>query len=175
MTLTYVSASGLDISWFTRTLAVGACFPKERLAELAREHRIKAVIDMRGEARHDEAELRVHGIELLHLPTVDMDAATQPMLDNGVAFARLHLDRGERVLVHCVHGIGRSPLLALCVLVDLGFEPLAALEHAKAARGTVSPSEAQYRGWAAWLARHGHPVPDYHAFGCVAYRHLAKG
>jgi hypothetical protein len=38
----------------------------------------------------------------------------------------------------------------------------------------VSPSEAQYRGWAEWLASRGHPVPSYHEFGCIAYRHIAQ-
>ena len=49
------------------------------------------------------------------------------MLDDGVAFVNRHLDRGERVLVHCEHGIGRSATLALCVLVSRGMEPLDAL------------------------------------------------
>jgi len=169
-----MSQSELDISWLTRTLAVGGCFPIERAAELANEHRIRAVVDLREEDRHDDDALRRHGIDLLHLPTADMDAATQPMLDVGVAFARRHLDVGDRVLIHCQHGIGRSPLLALCVLVDMAFEPMAALEHAKQVRMRVSPSEAQYRGWAAWLDRHGHAVPDYHAFGCIAYRDHAQ-
>ncbi|HEX8841967.1 MAG TPA: hypothetical protein VF757_06670, partial [Sphingomicrobium sp.] len=70
-------------------------------------------------------------------------------------------------------GIGRSALLALCVLVDLGFEPLDALSHAKDRREAVSPSLDQYQGWARWLEGRGKPAPDYHSFGCIAYRHLA--
>jgi protein-tyrosine phosphatase len=97
------------------------------------------------------------------------------MLDTGVAFVREHLDRGEKVLIHCQHGIGRSPLLALCVLVDLGWEPLDALALAKDKRAAVSPSRSQYEGWANWLRRRRKDAPDYHSFGCIAYRHLAKG
>ena len=81
------------------------------------------------------------------------------MLDRGVAFAREHLDRGSRILIHCQHGVGRSPLLALCVMVDCGMQPLEALTQAKNRRVRISPSEAQYRGWAEWLERNGHPVP----------------
>ena len=61
------------------------------------------------------------------------------------------------------------------MLVDQGREPLDALELAKDRRAAVSPSRLQYEGWAKWLERHGKDVPDYHTFGCVAYRHLAGG
>jgi hypothetical protein len=60
-------------------------------------------------------------------------------------------------------------------MVASGMEPLQALAQAKDRRVEVSPSEAQYRGWAEWLEHHSHPVPDYHSFGCIAYRHLAQG
>jgi hypothetical protein len=63
----------------------------------------------------------------------------------------------------------------LCVLVDQGWEPLDALERAKTRRELVSPSRAQYDGWAKWLAARGKSAPDYHTFGCIAYRHLANG
>ena len=112
---------------------------------------------------------------MLHLPTPDLEAAVVPVLDQGVAFVSGQLHRGGRVLIHCRHGIGRSPLLALCVLVDQGWEPLDALERAKARRELVSPSRAQYDGWAKWLAARGKSAPDYHTFGCIAYRHLANG
>jgi protein-tyrosine phosphatase len=92
----------------------------------------------------------------------------------GVAYVRAKVAEGGRVLIHCQHGIGRSALLALCVLVDQGHEPLAALKLAKDKRELVSPSQSQYEGWAEWLRRNGHPVPDYHSFGCIAYRHLAR-
>lgn len=164
-----------DISWLTDQLAVGGCFPMERAANLAEDHRIRAIIDLRGEDRDDEHMLRAAGIDFLHLPTQDLEAATAEMLEQGVRFARRYLDRGEGVLIHCQHGIGRSPLLALCVLVDFGWEPLDALERAKECRAVVSPSRSQYEGWAKWLEHRGKAAPDYHSFGCVAYRHLAKG
>jgi predicted protein tyrosine phosphatase len=80
--------------------------------------------------------------------------------------------------VHCEHGIGRSALLALCVLVSLGEEPLAALERAKSARPCVSPSPEQLEAFAAWVRRWrertGAPVevPSVDALGRIAWRHL---
>lgn len=164
-----------DFHWVMNGLAVGACFAMERAAELAGTSGVRAVVDLRSEDCDDERALADAGIAFLHLPTPDLLAASAETLDQGVAFVRSHLDRGESVLVHCQHGIGRSALLALCVMVDSGFAPLDALQQAKERRARVSPSEAQYRGWADWLARHGHPVPSYHDFGCIAYRHLAQG
>jgi protein-tyrosine phosphatase len=114
-------------------------------------------------------------IDFLHLPTPDLEPASVEMLERGVQFVRAHAAVGERVLIHCQHGIGRSALLALCVLVDGGWEPLRALKHAKDVRAVVSPSYSQYQGWAAWLASRGKSAPDYHSFGCIAYRHLANG
>jgi protein-tyrosine phosphatase len=163
-----------DLSWLTEHLAVSGCFSMTYVAQLADTHGVRAVVDLREEDRDDEELLTKAGIDFLHLPTPDLHPAPVDMLDIGVRFAREHVDRAQPVLIHCQHGIGRSPLLALCVMVDAGWEPLEALAHAKNRRMCVSPSEAQYRGWAAWLERHGHAVPDYHSFGCIAYRHLAQ-
>jgi hypothetical protein len=61
------------------------------------------------------------------------------------------------------------------VLVDDGWEPLGALMRIKHRREVVSPSLSQYQGWARWLNSRGIEAPDYHSFGCIAYRHLAQG
>ena len=160
--------------WLTDQLAVGGHFPCERVFDLVALYGIGAIIDLRSEDCDDRALLSKAGVSFLHLPTRDMRAASLVMLDRGVRFARDEIAAGRRVLVHCQHGVGRSALLALCVMVDHGMEPLHALRQAKDRRSCISPSEEQYRGWAGWLSRHGQPVPDYHSFGCVAYRHLAE-
>jgi protein tyrosine phosphatase (PTP) superfamily phosphohydrolase (DUF442 family) len=164
-----------DLHWLTDQLAVGGCFPIERAGELAREHRIAAIIDLRKEDQDDEKLLHAAGIDFLHLPTIDQMSPAAAMLEVGVQFARAHIGQGNRVLIHCQAGVGRSALLALCVLVDLGFEPLDALARAKDRREVVSPSQWQYEGWAEWLVSRGKSAPDYHTFGCIAYRHLANG
>lgn len=167
-----------NLTWITDALAVGGSFPAECAEALAREHGVAAVVDLRDEACDEEAELRRHGLAFLHLPTLDHHAVSAPMLRDGVAFAAAHLDRGERVLIHCEHGIGRSATLALCVLVARGMDPLEALNLAKDRRPLVSPSPAQYEAWAAWLEGHraetGRPltIPGFDAFKAVAYRHL---
>ncbi len=164
-----------NLSWLLPDLAVGGSFPAERAAELASRHGVGAVIDVRAERCDDAGQLGACGIRFLHLPTEDLAGVSQPMLDDGVAFAREVTAEGLRLFVHCEHGIGRSATLALCCLVDRGLAPLAALRLAKDARALVSPSEDQYRAWAAWIGRRGlGPAPTYHEFGVIAYRRLAQ-
>lgn len=134
-----------------------------------------AVVDLREEACDDRDELAACRVEFLHLPTPDMMAVDQADLDEGVAFAAAARRRELKTLIHCEHGIGRSALLALCVLVDRGMEPLAALAVAKEARERVSPSEAQFRAWIRWIERRTpHRPPSFEAFCRIAYRHLAQ-
>jgi hypothetical protein len=165
-----------NFSWIEPDLAVGGSFPVEQATALAAAHGVGAVVDLRSEACDDAAELAGCGLRFLHLPTADMSGVSQPMLDRGVAFARDARVEGRRLLVHCEHGIGRSATLALCILVDRGWEPMAALRLAKDARVQLSPSEAQYRAWTGWIGRHDGRLkpPTYHEFGCIAYRHLVQ-
>lgn len=169
----------LDLSWITDTLAIGASFAPNQTEALVREHRIAAVVDVRGEACDDEVLLARHGIELLHLPTIDFEAISPRMLERGVAFVAAHVNAGRRVLIHCAVGIGRSPMLGLCVLVECGHAPLAALALAKDRRARISPSVVQYEGWASWLGTWREArgaswaVPTFEEFKAIAYRHLA--
>jgi protein-tyrosine phosphatase len=168
--------AGPSFSWITDELAIGGAIDEVQAALLAREHRITAVVDLRAEARDDAVLLRRQGIAFLHLPTTDVCGVSLPMLRRGVAFVSRHLDAGRRALVHCQHGIGRSALLGLCVLVARGRAPLDALALAKARRERVSPSPAQFEAWAAWLRRHkaaharAWEVPSFDEFVAIAYR-----
>jgi protein-tyrosine phosphatase len=161
-----------DLDWITPDLAVGGSFPEEGVEHLARVLEIGAVIDLRAERWDDERVLSRHGLGFLHLPTLDHHPVAPRMLDDGVAFAAAQAAAGRKLLVHCEHGIGRSALLALCILADRGMEPMDALELAKSARALVSPSPAQYEAWQAWLAARGLEAPGFDAFAEVAYRHL---
>jgi hypothetical protein len=164
-----------ELDWVLGSLAVGASFPPGAAARIAREHGVGAVIDVRLEDSDRAEELSACGLRFLHLPTEDACAVSQDMLDEGVAFARDTAEAGRRLLVHCQHGIGRSALVTLCVLVDRGHPPLAALTLAKNAREKISPNECQYEAWAEWIGRRapGLAVPSFAEFGAIAYRHLA--
>ncbi|HEY8570938.1 protein-tyrosine phosphatase family protein [Phenylobacterium sp.] len=165
-----------NLSWVTDDLAVGGSFPAGKAAALASDHGVGAVIDVRSESCDDREELAACGVRFLHLPTDDHHALTQPKLDAGVAFAAEARADGLKLLVHCEHGIGRSATVALCVLVDRGWSPMAALTRAKDVRALVSPSPAQYEAWIAWMARRAPDArpPTFEAFKAVAYRHLVQ-
>jgi len=57
------------------------------------------------------------------------------------------LSSGETVVVHCRQGIGRSGLIAACLLVMKGLSSGAAVETASAARGTPIPETREQRNW----------------------------
>ncbi len=170
----------IDLHFIAPGLAVGGRFATEAAAALASEHHITRVVDVRVEACDDEAVLRTHGIRLLHLPTEDTCALSQERIRDGVAFVNEGLDRGERVLVHCQHGVGRSALLAVCALVARGEAPLAALERAKRARPAISPSPDQLCAIVTFASgvkvERGAPwaVPTVRELGLVAWRHLFR-
>jgi protein-tyrosine phosphatase len=167
-----------NLDWITPRLAVGGSFPCDRAGDLVRDFGFGAVVDLRREACDDERALAAHGIDFLHLPTPDMAGVSLAMLEKGVAFTRDHLEGGRRVLIHCQHGIGRSALLALCVLVETGHAPLEALELAKSQRACVSPSPEQFAAWLDWLELHSYTreveweLPSFEGFAEIAYRHL---
>ncbi len=170
----------IDLHFVTPQLAVGASFPMAAAARLAREHAIERVVDLRVEDRDDERVLKVNGIRLLHLPTEDCCAISPEHVRDGVAFAVEGISRGERVYVHCQYGIGRSALLALCVLVALGDAPLEAMSRLKKARPRVSPGPDQLAAFVEYChdvrARQGASwtVPTVERIGAIAWRHLFR-
>jgi hypothetical protein len=171
-----VAGPALDLSWITETFAIGGSFAPNQTESLARDHGVGAVVDLRGEGCDDEVLLAKHGIELLHLPTIDFEPISPRMLQRGIAFVNSHLAGGRRVLAHCAEGIGRSALLGLCVLVERGHAPLSALVLAKSRRSQVAPSRAQYEAWARWLASRrdecGAPwsIPTFEQFKAIVHR-----
>jgi protein-tyrosine phosphatase len=172
-------AERLDIDWLTESLAVGGCFPADAAILLARTHRIDCVVDVRAEACDDDIGLRRHGVSFLHVPTPDKCAIAPTAIQRAVAWIAGALDGGARVLVHCEYGIGRSALLALCVLVDRGHAPLDALTLLKDTRPVASPSPEQLRAFLAFAAARRRAagttwlVPSFDALAAIAYRHLA--
>jgi protein-tyrosine phosphatase len=62
------------------------------------------------------------------------------------------LAKGKNVGVHCRQGLGRSALIAACLLVVAGLEPEAAFRHVSTARGSVVPETSEQRDWVSAFA-----------------------
>jgi hypothetical protein len=175
------STPDLDLHWIDEQLAIGGRIEGRWFEHLGHTLGISRVVDVRQEACDDAALLRQHGIELLHLPTEDRCGLSLAMLEQGVEVVGDWLAERRRVFIHCEHGMGRSALLACCVLVSRGREPLEALRCAKAARPKVSPSPEQLARYIAWTegfrvrARAPWQPPDLEALMQVACALPAQG
>ncbi|MFQ5858481.1 MAG: hypothetical protein ACE5LU_23020 [Anaerolineae bacterium] len=63
------------------------------------------------------------------------------------------LAEGKHVAVHCRQGIGRSTLIAACLLVLAGVDPETAFQRVSAARGCAVPETSEQREWVIKFAR----------------------
>jgi protein-tyrosine phosphatase len=102
-----------------------------------------------------EAELsRAAGLEFRSFPIADRGlpsscGAVRRFLGGlGAACAQ-----GEGIAIHCRAGIGRSALMAACLLIDAGCAPSAALARIGAARGWQVPDTEEQRAWVEAYAR----------------------
>jgi protein-tyrosine phosphatase len=102
-----------------------------------------------------QAELsRANGIEYLSFAMADRGVPTSAkatvelvrQLENG-------LSAGNRVGIHCRQGVGRSALLAACLLAAAGVDVRTAFERICAARGCQVPDTPEQREWVARFAR----------------------
>jgi protein-tyrosine phosphatase len=57
------------------------------------------------------------------------------------------LRAGERIGVHCLGSIGRATITAACALIELGWEPEAALAAVEAARCCPVPDTQEQEEW----------------------------
>ena len=89
-----------------------------------------------------------HGIDFRPFPIVDrsVPASRKATLEFVTKLAKL-LTEGKSVAVHCRQGIGRSALLAACLLVAAGEEPETAFQHLSAARGCAVPETEEQQEW----------------------------
>lgn len=98
------------------------------------------------------AELAAGGLEWWHLPIADRQAPGQDFDERWKWLApRLHqrLARGERVLVHCMGGLGRAGTVAARLLIESGMTAAAAIAEVRRAR----PGAIETRAQEAYLMR----------------------
>jgi len=94
------------------------------------------------------AACRKHGVEFNSLPIADrgVPASRKSVLTLAHALGE-RLAAGKRVAVHCRQGIGRSALLAACLLVIVGEAPETAFGRIRLARGCPVPDTPEQQEW----------------------------
>ncbi len=77
------------------------------------------------------------GMEWHQLPIMNRDAPYEEFEENWIISGhtlRQRLRQGERIVLHCVYGLGRTGMIAARLLVELGEFPEAAIRQVRAAR-----------------------------------------
>jgi protein-tyrosine phosphatase len=96
----------------------------------------------------EDRKVRAQGMEFLSLPISDRQVPhSEANLNSLLQQMDAALAAGKNVLVHCRQGIGRTGLLAACLLVKKGWDPESAVELVSAARGTTVPETPEQRKW----------------------------
>ncbi|HEU0027930.1 MAG TPA: dual specificity protein phosphatase [Ktedonobacterales bacterium] len=132
----------LNMSWVTPQLAVGGRIRPEDISRLARIG-VTRVVDTRSEHKDDAAALAAVGIQLLYLPTPDTYPLSIADLRRGADWVDQQLTSGERVLIHCEHGVGRSVLLTAAALVVGGMNAHDAVGLIQSKRWQAAPNHRQ--------------------------------
>jgi protein-tyrosine phosphatase len=98
--------------------------------------------------REEATEVRRKGMNFVSLPIPDRQVPkTEAELANALEKVEHSLSGGTNVLIHCRQGVGRTGLVASCLLVKKGISPGAAVEKITAARGIVVPETEEQREW----------------------------
>jgi protein-tyrosine phosphatase len=103
-----------------------------------------------------EPELcRNHGIEYRSFPIPDRDVPPSfPLVLDFTRKLERELSAGKAIAIHCRVGIGRSSLLAACVLVVNGKSAIDAFNQIRQARGCHVPDTGAQFDWVEEFARH---------------------
>ena len=101
-------------------------------------------LDLKREAE----EAKARGMKFVSLPILDRQVPNSES-ELSAALDRLDADlsTGKNTVIHCRQGIGRTGLVAACLLVTKGLTPEAAVKTLSAAREAQVPETIEQRRW----------------------------
>jgi protein-tyrosine phosphatase len=100
------------------------------------------------ELRKEGEQTRKMGLAFSSFPIEDRQVPkSEAKLSQALDDVTTILTAGRNVLVHCRQGIGRTGLVAACLLIKSGMSPGAAVQAASAARGVAVPETVEQRDW----------------------------
>ena len=110
----------------------------------------EADLDIAGEA----ATVGAAGMRFLSLPIADRQVPdSEPRFAEALLDLEVELRAGRNVVLHCRQGIGRTGLVAACLLVMNGMDAGEVVRRLSAARGVPVPETAEQRQWIDRYAR----------------------
>jgi len=128
--------------WITPELALGPAFTNAQIPVLEREG-VGAVIEARSAPVDNEEALARRNIVLRRVRLKDRHAPTQRQLQATTRWALKQIASGRKVYVHCLSGLGRSPCMAIAVLIAMGYSFSDAYSAVKARRPWLNLSASQ--------------------------------
>ena len=91
---------------------------------------------------------RLAGLDFFSFPIEDRQVPrSEAKLSETLDSVSEALSEGKNVLVHCRQGVGRSGLVAACLLVKKGMSPGAAVDKISSVRGVAVPETEEQREW----------------------------
>ncbi|QCU90066.1 protein-tyrosine phosphatase family protein [Thiomicrorhabdus sediminis] len=79
------------------------------------------------------------GIDFTHFPVQDMNVPEPEKLKTLIQQLNEDLQNGAHLAIHCHGGRGRAGTLALCLMIEHGYQAEQAMQLAQAARGDKMP------------------------------------
>ena len=95
---------------------VGA-YPFARDVAAMHDAGVRAVVNTCEEYAGPQSEYAKYGIEQLRIPTTDFTHPQLSDLEKAVEFVQRHVEKDEKVYIHCKAGRARSATVALCWLM----------------------------------------------------------
>lgn len=124
------------IKWITEQIAIGYAPRSHADIDAIKASGIKAVLNLCAEC-YDLHEIEyAAGLDVHWLPVTDEDAPDLDDANQAIAWMASILAQGEKVLVHCRYGIGRTGTILTAWLLKQGYrleDALEMLRHTPAA------------------------------------------
>jgi protein-tyrosine phosphatase len=127
-------------------LFVGPALDETGYAHLA-ERGVTHVLDLRSEASDDPALMDSLNLGWLRVPIDDREAPSTAQLNEIDEWIDAQASEAPVVYVHCEGGLGRSPTVAMALLMRRGFTRAEAHRLVLGARSVAAPTPPQF----SWL------------------------
>jgi protein-tyrosine phosphatase len=101
-------------------------------------------LDLTSEA----SAVKAQGMHFMQLPIADRQVpGSETEVSAALEKLNARLSSGRNVIVHCRQGVGRSGLVAACLLVTNGLDAKTAVKKVSTARGVPIPETKEQRQW----------------------------